>query len=88
MTNAVVTTRGTRWASAVPPVLLWVCGGPSLVALLAWDATVTAPVPRVAGDEEESGRGLAIVAGLSATCGYYYPAGCAGKVTWSIIDTP
>ena len=88
VTNAMVSTRRERWPSAVPPVLLWLCGGPSLVALLAWDATGTAPVPRNAGDEEESGRGLAIVAGLSAACGYYYPANCAGKVTWSIIDTP
>jgi hypothetical protein len=88
VTNAVLATRGMRWALAVPPVLLWVCGGPSLVALLTWDATVTAPAPRIAGDEEESGRGLAIVAGLSAACGYYYPASRAGKVTWAIIDTP
>ena len=88
VTNAVVATRAERWASAIPPVLLWVCGGPSLVALLAWDATVTAPTPRNAGDDDESGRGLAIVAGLSAACGYYYPAGRAGKVTWALIDTP
>ena len=60
----------------------------SLVALLAWDATVAAPTPRDAAEDEESGRGLAIVAGLSAACGYYYPANQAGKVTWALIDTP
>jgi len=88
VTNAVVTTRGVQWAWAVPPVLLWLLGGPSVVALLTWDATVTAPVPRDAGDDDESGRGLAIVAGLSADCGFYYPANCVGKVTWAVIDTP
>ncbi len=88
LTNSVVATAGVRWTAQVPPVRLWLRGGPGIVALLAWDATVTAPVPRAAGDEEESGRGLAIVAALSADRGFYYPARCPGKVTWAVIDTP
>jgi hypothetical protein len=67
---------------------LWLCGGPSVVALLAWDATASAPVPRDAGPDDENGRGLAIVAGLSASWGFYYPASLGGKVTWAIIDSP
>ena len=88
VTNALVATRGVPWTVAMPPVGLWLRGGPALVAVLAWDATVTAPVPRNAGDADESGRGLAIIAALSAQWGYYYPARMPGKVTWAIIDTP
>jgi hypothetical protein len=88
VTNAVAATRGERWTAVVPPVRLWLCGGAAVVAVLTWDATLSAPVPRAAGDEEESGRGLAIVAALSAACGFYYPAHYPGKVTWAVIDTP
>jgi hypothetical protein len=88
VTNALMATRGVRWTAAVPPVRLWLRGGRPGVAVLAWDATVTAPVPRDAGDEDESGRGLAIVAALSAQWGYYYPAQSRGKVAWAVIDTP
>jgi hypothetical protein len=70
------------------PVRLWLRGGVAMVAVLAWDATLSVPVPRAAGGEEESGRGLAIVAALSADCGFYYPAHYPGKVTWAVIDTP
>jgi len=88
VTNALVATLGVPWTVAVPPVGLWLRGGPAVVTLLAWDATVTAPMPRDAGDEDESGRGLAIIATLSARWGYYHPARMPGKVTWAIIDTP
>jgi hypothetical protein len=88
VTNAAVATRGVRWTAPVPPVQLWLRGGPSVVAVLAWDATVIAPMPRDAEDDDESGRGLAIVAALSAQWGYYYPARLCGKVTWAVIDTP
>ena len=71
-----------------PGVTVWLRGGPSVIALLAWDASVAAPVPRDAGDDEESGRGLAIIDQLSAEWGYYYPAGIGGKVTWAVIDRP
>ncbi len=88
VTNALAATRGVRWTAGVPPVRLWLRAGPSEMAVLAWDATVTAPVPRDAGDEDESGRGLAIVAALSAQWGYYHPARSRGKATWAVIDTP
>lgn len=88
VTNALVATRGVGRFSAPPPVLLWLIGGPSALAVLAWDASTDPPVPRAACDDDESGRGLAIVGALSADWGFYYPAESSGKITWAIIDTP
>jgi hypothetical protein len=88
VTNAMVATREVRWTTARPPIRLWLCGGPAVLALLAWDASVLAPVLRGAGEGDESGRGLAIVAALSAEWGFYYPAEFRGKVTWAVIDCP
>ncbi len=93
ITNAVLETEKYPWP-VLPPVRMWLRGGPPGVAILVWDAIAAAPVPRTAADYEESGRGLSIVAELSAACGCYPaadPAGGdnpAGKVTWSIITTP
>jgi hypothetical protein len=88
VTNCVVATCRTQWAAAPPPFRLWLHGGPSVLVIVAWDATVAAPVPRNAEDDDESGRGLAIIDALSAQWGFYYPAEFGGKVTWAIIDTP
>jgi hypothetical protein len=86
VTNALTATA----AAAVPaPIWVWLLGGPSAVALLAWDVSTEPPVPRATGDGDESGRGLAIVDGLSAGWGYYFPAAeYGGKVTWAVIDRP
>lgn len=80
------------WWAVLPPVWLWLRGGPPGVAVLVWDPIAAAPVPRDAGLTDENGRGLGIVAELSAACGYY-PAALpdgepSGKVTWAIITTP
>lgn len=88
ITNCVLATCGAQWAAAPPPIRLWLRAGPSVLVILAWDATVAAPVPRDAEDDDESGRGLAIIDALSAQWGFYYPAEFGGKVTWAIIDTP
>jgi hypothetical protein len=88
VTNAVASTTAILRAGDMPPVLLWLRGGPSIVAVLTWDAADAPPTPRDASDTDESGRGLAIVAALSAASGYYYPAGSAGKITWAIVNTP
>jgi len=87
ITNSVLETAKYAWA-VLPPVRLWLRGGPPGVAILVWDAVVAAPVPRTAGSGDENGRGLAIVADLSAACGYYHAAEPAGKVTWATITTP
>jgi len=88
VTNAMIATMEVRWTTARPPIRLWLCGGPSVIAVLTWDASVLAPAVREAGEDDESGRGLAIVAALSAGWGFYYPAQFSGKVTWAIIDCP
>lgn len=75
------------WA-VLPPVRLWLRGGPPGVAIFVWDAVLAAPVPRLAGEDAESGRGLGIVAELSAACGFYHAADLGGKVTWAAITTP
>jgi hypothetical protein len=93
ITNSVAETARVPWPGGRPPVRLWLRGGPSVVAPLIWDAVTRPPVPRVAGHDEENGRGLAIVRELSAAWGYYYSSErgspqCGGKVTWAIITAP
>jgi hypothetical protein len=88
VTNSITETAKVSWPGSRPPVRLWLRGGPSVVTALTWDAVRRPPVPRVAGMDDESGRGLAIVSQLSAEWGFYYPSGFAGKVTWATITTP
>jgi hypothetical protein len=87
VTNSVAAMERLDWA-APPPVRLLLCGGPGVVAILTWDASVSTPVVRHTGADDESGRGLWIVAALSAEWGYYCPGQFSGKVTWAVIDTP
>jgi hypothetical protein len=90
ITNAIQQTAKHPWAVRphTPSVRLWLRGGPPGVAILVWDAITARPAPRAAGENDETGRGLAIVAELSAACGCYPCAGPPGKVTWSLITTP
>jgi hypothetical protein len=88
ITNSVTETGVAPWSAERPPVRLWTRGGPSVVAVLIWDAVTRAPAPRAAADDDESGRGLGIVAGLSSQWGFYYHGELGGKVTWAIIETP
>ena len=88
ITNSVAETGKVAWSERRPPVRVWLRGGPSILAILVWDAIVGPPVPRAAKDDDESGRGLAIIGDLSAGWGFYYPAEFGGKVTWAVIDTP
>jgi hypothetical protein len=87
ITNSVLETAKYSWAG-LPPICLWLRGGPPGVAILVWDAIAAAPVPRAAGEDDESGRGLAIVAELSMACGFYHASDPGGKVTWAIITDP
>jgi hypothetical protein len=79
---------GRAMATKPPAIRVWLHGGHSVVVVLAWDPSVAAPIPRAAGLDEESGRGLAIVGELSASWGFYYPKGMGGNVTWAIINRP
>ena len=92
VTNSVLAAGAHRWVE-VPPVRLWLLGDSSRVLSLVWDALPGTPLPRRAGDDDESGRGLFLVQQLSAAWGSYRPpSGYApehdgGKVTWAIIGT-
>jgi hypothetical protein len=87
VSNSVAETGKAGWARC-PPVGLRVHGGPSALVMEVWDAVLGAPMPRSATEDDESGRGLAIVAGLSARCGFYYCENRGGKVAWAILGTP
>ena len=89
VTNSAQATEAVSWPLGRPPVRLWMRGDPDRVCVLAWDAVAVLPVPRTAGEDEESGRGLAIVDALSAEWGCYeasQPLG--GKVTWALCGAP
>lgn len=88
ITNSLQEIDKVSWPAQRPPIRLWLRGGPSVLLVSTWDAIAEPPAPRDAGDDDENGRGLAIVKSLSASWGFYFPANCGGKVTWAAIDTP
>jgi hypothetical protein len=87
LTNAVLATEELAWPAGPPSVGLWLRGAPNEVYVLVEDAVSAAPVPRVTGDLDESGRGLSVVVPeYSADWGWYEVTG--GKVTWALITSP
>ena len=93
--NSVTATGAVTWDAGVPPVRLWMLGGPGAagageVLVLVWDAVAVVPEMGVAGEEDEAGRGLGIVHWLSGRqwdC--YLPAAPpGGKVTRVLLDRP
>jgi hypothetical protein len=95
ITNSVNATGKVRWDAGVPPVRLWMLGGPGgggtgEVLLVVWDAITEVPDMGKAGAEDESGRGLGIVHWLSGRqwdC-YLPPAPHGGKVTRALLGCP
>jgi hypothetical protein len=90
VTNAATATGGAACEGERPPVRLWLLGGTGGVMVLVWDAIAKEPVPREVGDEDKSGRGLAIVAWLTGgqwDC-YRPSAPHGGKVARALIDRP
>ncbi len=85
LTNAVLSTRAHHRPD---PVRLWMLGSSGASALfLVWDATEPVPVRRVTTPDAEHGRGLGIVAALSARWGHYHPAEYpGGKAVWAIVE--
>ncbi|MEV0279962.1 ATP-binding protein [Streptomyces sp. NPDC050610] len=51
------------------------------------DAERRSPVPRVAGDEDESGRGLHLVEAVAETWGVWH-RGRLGKTVWAVLAPP
>jgi hypothetical protein len=89
ITNSVAATRAINWPQAPPPVRLWLLADPASVLVAAWDAAPGIPRCRQADAGDENGRGLAIVAALSARWDCYRCAAPhGGKVTWALVDTP
>jgi hypothetical protein len=92
--NSVQATRAAR-RLRLPPIRLWLFAGRAHyetgVLVHVWDAAGGCPVPRDASPDEENGRGLAIVAALSADWGHYHPnpegnlVGTGGKITWAYL---
>jgi anti-sigma regulatory factor (Ser/Thr protein kinase) len=89
VTNSVTATRRGRWDEELPPVRLWLLAGPDGLMVVVWDAVTTMPQCREPGELDEGGRGLWIVAELSAQWDCYLPpAPYAGKVTRALITSP
>jgi hypothetical protein len=94
-TNSVTATAEVAWEAGLPPVRLWLLGGPGAsgtgaVLVLVWDAVAEVPEMGAAGTDDESGRGLGIVHWLSGRqwdC-YLPPAPYGGKVMRVLIDRP
>ena len=95
ITNSVAATERVTWEAGLPPVRLWMLGGPGAsgtgeVLLVVWDAVAVVPEMGAAGAAGASGRGLGIVHWLSGRqwdC-YLPPAPHGGKVTRVLIDRP
>ncbi len=86
--NSVLATEAMQWLIR-PPVRLWLLSDGAAVLVHVWDAIAAVPQPRAAAPDDENGRGLAIVAALSAQWGHdWSPRGLGGKVTWALITTP
>jgi anti-sigma regulatory factor (Ser/Thr protein kinase) len=91
--NSVSATEKVAWAGGRPPVRMWLLGGGAPgageVLVCVWDAVPEVPVPRVAGEADESGRGLEIIAALAGRWDCYLAGGPdGGKVTRAWIDCP
>ena len=88
VTNAVMATAGRDEAA----VRLRLSGDSARVLIEVWDADPQAPVPKDLGEDgtpdpqEEGGRGLFLVAALSARWNWYPTQEPAGKVVWCEIE--
>ena len=86
ITSSIGATREFIRDPRLPPVRVWLLGSDASVAVLVWDGVRQAPVPRPAGPDDESGRGLSIVDALSSQWDFYFPdLPFTGKVTRAFI---
>jgi anti-sigma regulatory factor (Ser/Thr protein kinase) len=68
------------------PVHLWLFSDRSRLLIQVQDTNPDAPAPTGADDEDEGGRGLAIVAAVSAAWGWHPAAGHRGKIVWALLE--
>lgn len=79
MTNAVEAAGGV--------VRVWVLGGDKRLMVLVGDDAPSPPTPRAAAAEDESGRGLLLVAALAVRWDWYRPPPpWHGKVVWAAFE--
>lgn len=87
VTNAVNATAGHQQAA----VLLRLSSDSARVLVEVWDADPQPPAPKDLGEDgtpdrqEEGGRGLLLVAALSARWNWYLTEEPAGKVVWCVL---
>jgi len=79
VTNAIKVS----WIHCHPTVTVWLWANGSDLLIEVWDASPEAPVP-LAEPQGESDQGLAAVAALSESWGYY-PDCRRGKVVWAYL---
>ena len=88
VTNAVKATAERQQAG----ILLRLSGDSARVLIEVWDADPQPPVPKEPGHDgtpdpqEEGGRGLFLVAALSARWNWYPTEEPAGKVVWCELE--
>ncbi len=87
VTNAVQASSGLGHRGAAPglPVVrLWLAADEAEVLVQVWDASNQKPQLSAPDVEAESGRGLLLVAALSAAWGSFTVAQWPGKVVWAV----
>ncbi len=57
------------------------------VLIEVWDQSPRLPMPKVAAPDEETGRGLMLVAALCEQWNWDVPPGWGGKVVWAELTT-
>jgi two-component sensor histidine kinase len=80
VTNAVKAS----WPSYIgEPITLWLFSDGSDVVIEVWDGSPGTPAQAPASVRDEDGRGLAIVASLSKSWGWYPDR--LGKIVWALL---
>ena len=83
--SELVTNALEHGLAGIPETVgIWLSSDGGRVAIHVWDASPLPPVRKDAGPEAASGRGLMIVAALTADWGC--SAADTGKVVWAVID--
>lgn len=86
ITNAIRAAEGIPGALGALPVRLRLTARPGGVQVEVWDASDAMPEPGLTGPHDApSGRGLAIIAALSARHGAYVTEG-GGKCVFAVIE--